>query len=130
MGIFIIGVSRLSAVVIERRKEGRKKERERGKGRERKRERKEERERKKKIRKKKKFLTQELNQGLPHCRRIVYQLSSQGSPKRRKTTLKHMHVHIGLHVLVHPCPCPHWHPHHSLHVHTPVRVLDGFTLRQ
>ena len=26
------------------------------------------------------FLTQELNQGLPHCRRILYQLSYQGSP--------------------------------------------------
>jgi len=26
------------------------------------------------------FLTQELNQGLPHCRQILYQLSYQGSP--------------------------------------------------
>ena len=26
------------------------------------------------------FLTQELNQGLLHCRRILYQLSYQGSP--------------------------------------------------
>ena len=26
------------------------------------------------------FLTQELNQGLLHCRQIIYQLSSQGSP--------------------------------------------------
>ena len=25
------------------------------------------------------FLTQELNQGLPHCRQILYQLSYQGS---------------------------------------------------
>ena len=28
------------------------------------------------------FLTQELNQGLLHCRRILYQLSHQKSPKR------------------------------------------------
>ena len=27
------------------------------------------------------FLTQELNQGLLHCRQILYQLSSEGSPK-------------------------------------------------
>ena len=27
------------------------------------------------------FLTQELNRGLLHCRQILYQLSSQGSPK-------------------------------------------------
>ena len=26
------------------------------------------------------FLTQELNQGLLHCRQILYQLSSEGSP--------------------------------------------------
>ena len=26
------------------------------------------------------FSTQELNSGLPHCRRILYQLSHQGSP--------------------------------------------------
>ena len=26
------------------------------------------------------FPTQELNPGLPHCRRILYQLSHQGSP--------------------------------------------------
>ena len=26
------------------------------------------------------FLTQELNQGLPHCRQLLYQLSHQGSP--------------------------------------------------
>ena len=26
------------------------------------------------------FLTQELNQGLLHCRQILYQLSYQGSP--------------------------------------------------
>ena len=26
------------------------------------------------------FLTQELNQGLPHCRQILYQLSYEGSP--------------------------------------------------
>ena len=27
------------------------------------------------------FLTQELNRGLLHCRRILYQLSYQGSPR-------------------------------------------------
>ena len=27
------------------------------------------------------FLTQELNQGLLHCRQILYQLSHQGSPR-------------------------------------------------
>ena len=26
-------------------------------------------------------LIQELNQGLPHCRRIIYQLSHKGSPR-------------------------------------------------
>ena len=29
------------------------------------------------------FLTQELNQGLLHCRQILYQLSWQGSPGMR-----------------------------------------------
>ena len=28
------------------------------------------------------FLTQELNQGVLHCRQILYQLSNQGSPAR------------------------------------------------
>ena len=31
------------------------------------------------------FLTQESNQGLLHCRQILYQLSYQGSPKRYMT---------------------------------------------
>jgi len=30
------------------------------------------------------FLTQESNQGFLHCREILYQLSCQGSPKRKK----------------------------------------------
>ena len=30
------------------------------------------------------FLTQELNQGLLHCRQILYQLSYQGSPKENE----------------------------------------------
>ena len=34
------------------------------------------------------FLTQESNQGLPHCRRILYQQSYQGSPKRLHDLLK------------------------------------------
>ena len=29
------------------------------------------------------FLTQELNRGLPHCRRILYQLSYEGNPRPR-----------------------------------------------
>ena len=32
------------------------------------------------------FLTQELNQGLLHCRQILYQLSYQGSPTEGKST--------------------------------------------
>ena len=32
------------------------------------------------------FPTQESNWGLPHCRRILYQLSYQGSPSTRGTT--------------------------------------------
>ena len=32
------------------------------------------------------FLTQELNQGRLHCRRILYQLSYQGSPPKGKAT--------------------------------------------
>ena len=32
------------------------------------------------------FLTQELNQGLPHCRQIFYELSYQGSPVMKETT--------------------------------------------
>ena len=31
------------------------------------------------------FLTQELNQGLLHCRQILYQLSHQGSPELKPT---------------------------------------------
>ena len=34
------------------------------------------------------FLTQELNQGLLHCRRILYQLSYQGSPHMSQTSFK------------------------------------------
>ena len=34
------------------------------------------------------FPTQELNQGLLHCRRILYQLSYQGSPKDLKVRAK------------------------------------------
>ena len=33
------------------------------------------------------FLTQELNQGLPHCRQILYQLSYQGSPFTTYSTI-------------------------------------------
>ena len=33
------------------------------------------------------FLTQELNQGLLHCRQILYQLSYQGRPIKKKLTL-------------------------------------------
>ena len=33
-------------------------------------------------------LTQESNTGLPHCRRILYQLSHQGSPRRDKVVSK------------------------------------------
>ena len=33
------------------------------------------------------FPTQELNWGFPHCRRILYQLSHQGSPKCHKRLL-------------------------------------------
>ena len=34
------------------------------------------------------YLTQELNQGLLHCRQIIYQLSYQGSPCARKAGVK------------------------------------------
>ena len=34
------------------------------------------------------FLTQELNQGLPHCRQILYQLSYQENPPARWVTQK------------------------------------------
>ena len=34
------------------------------------------------------FLTQRLNPGLPHCRQILYQLSHQGSPKRKEEDRK------------------------------------------
>ena len=34
------------------------------------------------------FPTQELNQGLLHCRRILYQLSYQGSPESNRVGLK------------------------------------------
>ena len=53
------------------------------------------------------FLTQELNRGLLHCRRILYQLSYQGSQKEcsnhrtillishaRKVTLKILHARL------------------------------------
>ena len=36
------------------------------------------------------FLTQELNQGLQHCRQIFYQLSYQGSPCLRIQIQKHI----------------------------------------
>jgi len=36
------------------------------------------------------FLTQELNQGFPHCRRILYQLSYQGSPTMLSTRISQM----------------------------------------
>ena len=35
--------------------------------------------------------TQELNQSLLHCRRILYQLSSQGSPESNRVWLKFWH---------------------------------------
>ena len=34
------------------------------------------------------FLTQESNQGLLHCRQILYQLSYQGSPLKKKKKKK------------------------------------------
>ena len=37
------------------------------------------------------FLTQELNQGLLHCRQIPYQLSNQGSPRHKKETNRQLH---------------------------------------
>ena len=39
------------------------------------------------------FLTQELNWGLLHCRRIVYQLSYEGSPQREEMVCQ---IHTGL----------------------------------
>ena len=39
------------------------------------------------------FLTQELNQGLLHCRQILYPLSYQGSPNcRQKKQITHRHT--------------------------------------
>ena len=46
------------------------------------------------------FLTQELNRGLLHCRRILYQLSYEGSPNGK--TSKAFFVHL---VVVSPKDC-------------------------
>ena len=40
------------------------------------------------------FPTKESNWGLLHCRRILYQLSYQGSPPRSKHILNHHFVHL------------------------------------
>ena len=40
------------------------------------------------------FPTQGSNPGLPHCRRILYQLSYHGSPYTCIYTHKHMYIHI------------------------------------
>ena len=45
------------------------------------------------------FLTQELNQGLLHCRQILYQLSYQGSPYGYKRVSIHMYGFPG-HILI------------------------------
>ena len=51
------------------------------------------------------FLTQELNQGLLHCRRILYQLSYQGSP-----------YHFMVNDKNHPLGCPLWISKHLFEV--------------
>ena len=43
------------------------------------------------------FPTQELNRGLPHCRRILYQLSHKGSPKMSEVEFKR--ISLGFHNL-------------------------------
>ena len=46
------------------------------------------------------FLTQELNRGLLHCRRFLYQLSYEGSPKKMKVvhflfaTVSHSAIYV------------------------------------
>ena len=42
------------------------------------------------------FPTQELNPGLLHCRRILYQLSHQGSPMKYTQTNKNLHGEKGI----------------------------------
>ena len=41
------------------------------------------------------FPSQELNQGLLHCRQILYQLNYQGSPRRKLRLLKSIHHPLG-----------------------------------
>ena len=46
------------------------------------------------------FLTQELNQGLLHCRQILYQLSYQGSPGSTVVDVKQrLNKQVGLSIL-------------------------------
>ena len=40
--------------------------------------------------------TQESNQGLLHCRRILYQLNYQGSPERRFTGKENSEITVSL----------------------------------
>ena len=50
------------------------------------------------------FLTQESNQGLPHCKRILYQLSYQESPSKTKRYNKTILSSPSSHPGVHPSP--------------------------
>ena len=49
------------------------------------------------------FPTQESNPGLPHCRRILYQLSHQGSPCVYTCICVFLHVHLCIFLCVYWC---------------------------
>ena len=50
------------------------------------------------------LLTQELNQGLLHCRQILHQLNYQGSPSSSPEKFKHVSVYTHTHTHSSICP--------------------------
>ena len=72
------------------------------------------------------FPTQGSNPGLPHCRRILYQLSHQGSPK--KVLNSHAHTHRRTHTEKHTERRTHTQTHAHRHMHTETHT-SAYTQR-
>ena len=53
------------------------------------------------------FPTQGLNPGFPHCRRILYHLSHQGSPKLALPDIKTLYEAMVIKMLLMACACVH-----------------------
>ena len=84
------------------------------------------------------FLTQKSNQGLLHCRWILYQLSYKGSPMMEKSMKKNMYMHIYIYITKSLCSTPEtnrrrrgqkadlYSPHHvRIYKEMPVNQAEG-----